>query len=107
MFFSGVELSPGLYLCHLTTALGHRGALFSDVDRSLSVCNVAFTNAVFCMLRCIHSVPWGTTEKILISPRLSSFWFSSFSSCFLKSVPADFQNYLGATRGTMLSLDGK
>jgi len=45
-FSSGVQLSPFIYLCHLGTALEKCGVLFSGVDKSLSLCNIALLNTV-------------------------------------------------------------
>jgi len=43
---SGVQLSPFTYLCHLGTALEKCGVLFSGIDKSLSLCNVALLSTV-------------------------------------------------------------
>ena len=46
VFSSGVQLSPFTYLCHLGTALEKYGILFSGIDTSLSLCNIALLNTV-------------------------------------------------------------
>jgi len=45
-FSSGVQLSPFTYLCHLGTALEKCGILFSGIDKSLSLSNVALLSTV-------------------------------------------------------------
>ena len=45
-FFSGAQLSPFTYLCHLGTSLEKCGVLFSGIDKSLSLCNVALLSTV-------------------------------------------------------------
>jgi len=45
-FSSGAQLSPFIYLCHLGTALEKCGVLFSGVDKSLSLCNIALLSTV-------------------------------------------------------------
>jgi len=45
-FSSGVQLSPFIYVCHLGTALEKCGVLFSGIDKSLSLCNIALLNTV-------------------------------------------------------------
>ena len=102
VFSSGVELSPGLYLCHLTAALERCEALFSDIEKSLSLCNVALINAVFYMYLSgrVYRVPFLSYRR-----PYESFWYSSF---FLENLPTDFQNYtVRDTRGERLSPDGK
>ena len=42
-FSSGVQLSPFTYVCHLGTALEKCGMLFSGIDKSLSLCNIALS----------------------------------------------------------------
>ena len=45
-FSSGVQLTPFTYLCHLGTALEKCGLLFSGIDKSPSLCNIALVNTV-------------------------------------------------------------
>ena len=45
-FSWGVHLTPFTYLCHLGTALEKCGLLFSSIDKSLSLCNIALLNIV-------------------------------------------------------------
>ena len=45
-FSSGVQLTPFTYLCHLRTAVEKCGLLFSGIDESLSLCNIALLNTV-------------------------------------------------------------
>jgi len=45
-FALGVQLSPFSYVCHLGTALEKCGVLFSGVDKSLSLCNIALLSTV-------------------------------------------------------------
>ena len=45
-FSSGVQLTPFTYLCHAGTALEKCGLLFSGIDKSLSLCNIALLNIV-------------------------------------------------------------
>ena len=45
-FFSGVQLTPFTYLCHLGAALEKCGLLFSGMDKSPSLCNIALLNTV-------------------------------------------------------------
>ena len=40
-YSSGVQLTPFTYLCHLGTALEKCGSLFSGIDKSPSLCNIA------------------------------------------------------------------
>jgi len=102
VFFSGVELSPVLYLCHLTAALERCEALFSDIEKSLSLCNVALINTVFYM--CLSGRGYHVPVLPYIRP-YRSFWYSSF---FVKNLPTAFQNYaIRDTRGERLSPDGK
>ena len=45
-FSSGVQLTPFTYLCHLGTALEKCGLLFSGIDKSPSLSNIALLNTV-------------------------------------------------------------
>ena len=45
-FSSGVQLTPFTFLCHLGTALEKCGLLFSGIDKSPSLCNIALLNTV-------------------------------------------------------------
>ena len=45
-FRSGAELTPFTYLCHLGTALEKCGLLFSGIDKSPSLCNIALLSTV-------------------------------------------------------------
>ena len=45
-FSSGDQLTPFTYLCHLGTALEKCGLLFSGIDKSPSLCNIALLSTV-------------------------------------------------------------
>ncbi|KAJ7336074.1 hypothetical protein OS493_013453 [Desmophyllum pertusum] len=48
VFLQSVQLNPFTYLCHVTCNFGQRGWKLqcSDIDKDMSVCNVAVVNAV-------------------------------------------------------------
>ena len=60
-FSSGVQLTPFTYLCHLGTALEKCGLLFSGIDKSPSLCNIALLNTV-----CHHLFFFGYFRRTFI-----------------------------------------
>lgn len=98
-FSSDVVLSPFTYLCHMATAVGGNKALLSVIDKeSLSFCNVAFINLVYCL----------PSFLAFRAVRFSSFFDESFwrDSFFVTNLPIEFLNRL-AMKYSRLSLDGK
>ena len=92
VFSAGFQLNQCFYLCHITS-LEHCEALFCDVDKHSSLCNIALINAVSFMFR---------DRSLATISHNSSLRFSSF---FFKTVPAEFYNHLTLYRRQ--SLDGK
>jgi len=67
-FSSGLQLSPFTYLCHLGTALEKCGVLFSGIDKSLSLCNIALLSTVchhLFFFECFHRTFVGRKFRVL------------------------------------------
>jgi len=76
-FSSGLQLSPFTYLCHLGTALEKCGVLFSGIDKSLSLCNVALVSTVFHHLSFFEYFCWDCVLEMFEDKQ--NFPFSSFA----------------------------
>ena len=98
VFSAGVQLSQCFYWCHLPV-LELCEALFCDINKHLSLYDIALINAVWCLFRFARG-------KRLLATISYSFPVRLFS-LFLNTIPSEFFNHLTARLHTRQSLDGK
>ena len=93
-FSPGVQLNPFFFLCHLT--FDHDDTFFTGAEKSVSLCTVAFVNAVFYLS--LNEYGLSYTHRAESEDLGQSFWLSSL---VVTNTPRGFENWPARGRLTV------